>query len=134
MSEQIGDCVRVSSPVTQEMEKLSLLSRESEIDVSLNGDLKISDYLCDVPPTPKTLQDISAWTEKQREITRMKLSLWLVKFFGCSLLCTFVLTGAATFSSHADKELIRDLFPQFITAQGTLLGVVYGFYFSNKGD
>ncbi len=134
MPEQIGDCGRVLSCVTQETEKSPLVKKEPEVNISLDGNLKTSDYLCDIPPTQKTLQDISAWTERQRETTRMKLSLSLVKFFGCSLLSAFVLTGVATFSPHVNKELIRDLVPQLITTQGTLLGVAFGFYFSNKRD
>jgi hypothetical protein len=62
------------------------------------------------------------------------LVLWLVKLLGCSLLGTFILTGVATFNSKADKELIKDLVPQLITTQVTLLGVAFGFYFSNKED
>jgi hypothetical protein len=134
MLEKVDGCSSAAPSVTQEAERLCLIQGESEDGISLNGDLNISDYLCDVSPTQKVVQDISVWTEKQRETTRTKLVLWLVKMLGCSLLGTFILTGAATFSPRADKELIRDLVPQLITTQVTLLGVAFGFYFSNKDD
>lgn len=134
MLEKVNDCGSAAPSVTQEAEKPCLIRGESENKISLSGDLNISDYLCDVSPTQRVVQDLSAWTEKQRETTRTKLVLWLVKILGYSLLGTFILTGVATFSPRADKELIRDLVPQLITTQVTLLGVAFGFYFSNKDD
>jgi len=120
--------------VVQEAEKSYLIQGESEDKISLNGDLNTSDYLCDVAPTQKVVQDIADWVEKQRETTRTKLVIGLVKLLGVSVLGTFILTGVATFSPRADKELIRDLVPQLITTQAALLGVAFGFYFSSKGN
>jgi hypothetical protein len=109
-----------------------LIPVKLEHDISLEGDLDVYDYLQDVAPTRKVIQDISVWTEKQREITRTKLVLWLAKLLGCSLLGTFMLIVVATFNPNLDKELIKDLIPQLVTTQGTLLGMAFGFYFSNK--
>lgn len=134
MPEKINSCSNAATSVTHGESQFSLTQVKSEPDVSLSGDLDISDYLQDVPPTHKVVQDISDWTEKQRETTRTKLVMWLVKLLGCSLIGTFTLTGVAAFNSKADKELIKDLAPQLITTQVTLLGVAFGFYFSNKED
>lgn len=133
MPEKIDSYAAVTS--VSEEEKLSNLGQvQSKADLDLNGDLNISDYLRDVAPTKKVVQDISTWTEKQRETTRTKLVIWLVKILGCSMFGAFSLIGAAAFSPQADKELIKDLVPQIITTQITLLGVAFGFYFSSKED
>jgi|GEM_PF-2732972 len=134
MSEKVDSYSSAATSVTREESQPSLMQIKSESDVSLRGDLNIADYLRDVPPTKKVVQDISVWTEKQRETTRTKLVLWLVKLLGYSLLGIFVLTGVATFNPKADKELIKGLVPQLITTQVTLLGVAFGYYFSNKED
>jgi hypothetical protein len=134
MSEKVNSCGSMATSVKKEEGQPNLMQIESEANISLSGDLNIVDYLQDAPPTKKVVQDISVWAEKQRETTRTKLVLWLVKLLGCSLLGTFILTGVATFNSKADKELIKDLVPQLITTQVTLLGVAFGFYFSNKED
>jgi hypothetical protein len=133
MSEKINSYAAVTS--SSEEERLSNLSQvQSKSDLDLNGDLNISDYLRDVAPTKKVVQDISTWTDRQRETTRTKLVIWLVKILGCSMFSAFALIGAAAFSPQADKELIKDLIPQIITTQVTLLGVAFGFYFSSKED
>ncbi|MEO1351773.1 MAG: hypothetical protein AAFW84_23710 [Cyanobacteria bacterium J06635_15] len=132
MSDKPYSCSIAAPFIRREVEQFRLIQEKLESDISLNGDLNISDYVYDIPPAQETVQDISAWTEKRRETTRTKLVLWLVKILSCSLLVTFALTGMATFSPRADKELIRDLVPQLITTQVTLLGVAFGFYFSNK--
>jgi hypothetical protein len=134
MPEKIDSCATAATSVSEEERQSNLSEVQSKSDLYLNGDLKIPDYLHDVPPTKKIVQDISVWTEKQRETTRTKLVIWLVKILGCSMLGTFVLTGVAAFSPQADKELIKDLVPQLITTQVTLLGVAFGFYFSSKED
>jgi len=134
MSEKVDSYSSAATSVTREESQPSLMQIKSESDVSLRGDLNIADYLRDVPPTKKVVQDISVWTEEQRETTRTKLVLWLVKLLGYSLLGIFVLTGVATFNPKADKELIKGLVPQLITTQVTLLGVAFGYYFSNKED
>jgi hypothetical protein len=134
MPEKIDSCATAAASVSEDEMQSNLSYVQSETTLDLNGDLEISDYLHDVPPTKKVAQDISTWMEKQRETTRTKLVIWMVKLLGCSMLGTFVLTGAVAFSPQADKELIKDLVPQLITTQVTLLGVAFGFYFSNKED
>jgi hypothetical protein len=101
-------------------------------DISLNGNLNLDDYVQDVTPTAKVAYDISIWTEKQREVTRTKLVTSLVTLLGCSLLGTFLLIGIATFKPNANQSLVKDLAPQLITAQVTLIGVALGFYFNTK--
>lgn len=133
MSEKIDSSSNVAS-VAEEERQPDLIQVESESDIELNGNLNVADYLRDVPPAKNVVRDISAWTEKQRETTRTKLVLSLVMLLSCSLLGTFVLTGVAAFNPKADKELIKALVPQLIATQSTLLGVAFGFYFSNKED
>jgi len=134
MSEKIDSCATEATSASTAEKQSNLIQVESESDLDISGCLNISDYLCDVPPSKKVVQDISTWTQKQRETTRTKLVIWLVKILGCSMLGTFVLTAVAIFSPQADKGLIKDLVPQLITTQVTLLGVAFGFYFSNKED
>jgi hypothetical protein len=66
------------------------------------------------------------------ELTRATLAMMLVKFLGGSLIATFLLMGAAAFNPNADKAFIKDLIPQAITPQVTLLGVALGYYFGAK--
>lgn len=109
-----------------------LTSGNFETDVSLEGELDVTDYVQDVPLTDETIRDIGLWAEKHRELTRTKLVTSLVNLFGCSLLCTFLLIGAATFNTDTDQSLLKDLAPQLITGQITLIGVALGFYFNTK--
>ena len=134
MSEEMNNCGNLVTPVTDEDSQSSLTEVESKPDISLSGNLNVSDYLQHIPPSQKVVQDMSDWTERQRETTRTKLVMWLAKLLGSSLMVTFILIGVAMFNPKVDGELIKDLAPQLITAQVTLLGVAFGFYFSNKED
>jgi hypothetical protein len=120
--------------MTNELKKQSVLETEEDIHLTLDGELNISDYVQEVKPTQDTIQDVCHWTNKQRETTRTRLAMWLVKGFGCSLGLTFMLMGVAAFNPNADKALIKDLIPQIITPQVTLLGVALGFYFATKEE
>lgn len=129
---KIDSCGNAATPGTHDESQFN--STKSEPDISSSGDLQISDDLQDVSPTNEIVKETSDWTDKQRETTRTRLVMWLVKLLGCSLLGTFTLTGVAAFSPKADKELIKNLVPQLITTQVTLLGVAFGYYFGNKED
>lgn len=102
--------------------------------LTLDGELSLSDYVQEVEPTEKTKTAIHQWAELQQETTRTKLAMTLVKFFGTSLVATFVLMGAAAFNPNADKAFIKDLIPQVITPQVTLLAVALGYYFGAKDN
>lgn len=103
-------------------------------DISLDGELNISDYVRDVPVSPQTAEDLAAWATKQREVTRKNLAMWLVKVFGFSLGGTVLLAGTAAFVPTADKPFIKEIIPLVITPQATLLGVALTFYFTAKEE
>ncbi len=105
---------------------------QTESYLTLDGDLNLSDYVQDTKPTLETTRNISAWANQNRETTRTRLAIWLVKIFGCSLGVTFLLIGVAAFNPNVDKTLIKEIIPQVITPQVTLLGVALGFYFGSK--
>ena len=105
-------------------------SLDSQLEVG--GNLQLSDYVQDVPLSPKTAQDIKGQLEQQREVTRTKLSMWLVALFSCSLLSTFLLMGAATFNPQANQSALKDLLLLVIAPQTTLLGAAFGYYFGAK--
>jgi len=107
---------------------------EERADLKIDGDLNLSDYVQDIAPTPKTVREVSEWTTKHRETARTKLATWLLTLFGGTLIASFILMGAAAFNPGADKGLIKDLIPQVITPQVTLLGVALGFYFTSKKE
>jgi hypothetical protein len=113
----------------------SMVKVEEKANLHLDGELNLSDYVGDIPLTPKTTREIGEWTIKQRETARTKLATRLLTLFGGTLLASFLLMGAAAFNPNADKALIKDLIPQVITPQVTLLGIALGFYFtSNKEE
>lgn len=111
---------------------LTKVVEQEKVDLNLEGELNISDYVQDVPSTRKTVCDIDAWAKKQQEQTRTCLASRLSTMFGFSLLITILLVGVAAFSPKADKTFIKDVIPLVITPQVTLLGVALTFYFTSK--
>ena len=111
-----------------------IMKVEERADLKIDGELNLSDYVQDIAPTPKTVREVSEWTVKHRETARTKLAMWLLTLFGGTLTASFILMGAAAFNPGADKGLIKDLIPQVITPQVTLLGVALGFYFTSKNE
>lgn len=134
MPQEINGLAEAAPSFTHCENRTSSVQAQFEPDITLHGELNITDYVQDVPLTQKSVKDVSDWTERHRETTRTKLVMWLVKLLGCTLVGTFVMTGVAAFSPKADKELIKDLIPQLVTTQVTLLGVAFGFYFGNKEE
>jgi hypothetical protein len=112
----------------------SLVKVEEKADFNIDGELNLSDYVQDAAPTPKTIREVNEWTVKHRETARTKLAMRLMTMFGGTLTASIVLTGVAAFNPNADKALIKDLIPQLITSQSTLLGVAVGFYFTSKKE
>lgn len=115
-----------------EAQQTALAKLQAESGVKVGEELNLSDYLKDVPVSQKTNEELATWASKQRETTRTNLAMWLTKAFGCSLIATFLLMGLAAFNPRVDKALIKDLIPQVITPQVTLLGIALGFYFGAK--
>lgn len=111
--------------------KVALLNKA---DLSLGGDLNISDYVQDLELNKKTAREVCHWSSQHRETTRTKLVLWLVRTFSLSVTITFVLLGVAAFNPKADRSAIKDLVSLGLTPQLTLLGVALGFYFRNQEE
>lgn len=103
-----------------------------EADLTVDGDLDISDYIGDAEADEKTIQNVQRWAAKQRETTRTKLAMRLANLFGGSLIASFVVMGAAAFNPNADKAFIKDIIPVIITPQSTLLAAALGYYFGTK--
>lgn len=123
-------------PSQTKNDSLSVPSPQEEQEelLEVSGTLRISDYVHIEPAKPETINDLTAWTKQQRESTRSRLSILLLKFFGASLAGTFLLVSIAVFQPDVDKTAIKDLVPLIITPQVTLLGVALGFYFGAKDD
>ncbi|MBW4429022.1 MAG: hypothetical protein KME50_32570 [Nostoc desertorum CM1-VF14] len=134
MPQEINGFAEAALSVTHCENQTSSAQAQLESDIVLHKELNITDNVQHVPFTEKSVKDVSDWTERHRETTRTKLVMWLMKLLGCSLVGTFVLTGVVAFSPKADKELIKNLIPQLVTTQVTLLGVAFGFYFGNKEE
>ena len=115
-------------------EHTSMVKVEEKANLHVEGELNLSDYVQDIAPTPKTIREVGAWTEKQRETARTNIAMRLLTLFSGTLTASFVLMGAAAFNPNADKAFIKDLIPQVITPQVTLLGVALGFYFTSKKE
>lgn len=120
-----------TTPTKQNCE-LPTVQEQNQVNLSLDGELNLSDYVSDVPITKKTAQELVESLAKQREQTRTCLASRLSTFFGCTLLSTLIWVGAASFSEKADKTFIKDVIPLVITPQVTLLGVALTFYFTSK--
>jgi hypothetical protein len=117
---------------TEQNCELSTVQEQNQVNLSLDGELNISDYVGDAPLAKKTAQEMDEWARKQREQTRTCLASRLSTLFGCTLLSTLIWVGAASFSEKADKTFIKDVIPLVITPQVTLLGVALTFYFTSK--
>ncbi|MCM1984449.1 hypothetical protein [Lyngbya confervoides] len=130
MSQDNDSSVKVSLISENREKEAESVQAQTDFSIAIDGKLDISDYVLDVPLSKKSIQDVACWTERHREVTRTTLVMWLLRFFGCSLIGIFFLTGIFAFNPKADKKLIRDLIPPIITTQVTLLGVAFGFYFS----
>lgn len=107
----------------------ALVKNEVQPNINLEGELKLNDYINDVPASHKTIDELADWTSKQRETTRTNIATWLVKTLGCSIGATFLITGLAAFSPNADKAFIKETIPLVLTPQATILGVAIGYYF-----
>ncbi|MBD2124566.1 hypothetical protein [Trichocoleus sp. FACHB-262] len=94
--------------------------------------LQLSDYVQDVPLSPRTTQDIKDHLEQQREVTRTNLSMWLLRLFSCSLLATFIMMALVIFNPKANQSALKDLLLLVIPPQTTLLGAAFGYYFGAK--
>jgi hypothetical protein len=112
--------------------ELATGDEQKEVDLNLNGELSLSDYISDIPLTKKTAQELGELLAKQREQTRTRLASRLSTLFGCTFLLTLGFVGAAAFNPNADKGFIKDTIPLIITPQVTLLGVALTFYFTAK--
>jgi hypothetical protein len=132
MPKNIDICSSSSASFKGEDSQSESIKVDSDSGISLDGSLNLDDYIQDVTPTAKVAYDISIWAEKQREVTRTKLVTSLVTLLQCSLLGTFFLIGVTTFRPNANQSLVKDLAPQLITAQVTLVSVALGFYFNTK--
>lgn len=108
------------------------VSNDEGMNLHVDGELNLPDYVSDVPLAKKTVQEVDEWAKNQREQTRTCLASRLSTLFGCTLLLTIGLVGVASFSDKADKTFIKDVIPHVITPQVTLLGVALTFYFTNK--
>lgn len=114
--------------------KVSLTSKEFNIDAEIDAEIPLSEYIQEVKPSKQTLNKIGVWADKEREKTRTRLALGLVKIFAFSLGASFTLIGVATFIPKSDKALLKEILPSIINAQVVLLGVGLGFYFGNKDE
>lgn len=114
--------------------KPSMVKSEERADLHLDGELNLSDYVKDVPPSSKTVREVRQWTARKRETARTKLAMRLSTLFAMTLTSTLVLTGLAAFNENADKAFIKDIIPLLITPQVTLLGVAITFYFTSKDE
>jgi hypothetical protein len=112
----------------------SLLSAEQPLGVEPQGELRLSDYVHDVPASPKTTREVAAWANRYREVTRRRIAMWLVRVFASTMAMTFLLAGVGAFCPGTDKEFIKDLLSLVITPQSTLLGVALTFYFTTKEE
>jgi hypothetical protein len=108
--------------------------RLQDEQIEVNGKSLISNYIGDVPAKPETIKVVHDWFEHQRESTRSRVSILLVKFFGGSLAGTFLMLLIAVFQPTAAQTAIKEYIPLILTPQVTLLGVALGFYFGNKED
>lgn len=107
------------------IEALPEAEKQQETELSLEGELSISDYIQEVEPSEKTKQAIYAWTMQQREKTKEKVLLFLLKAFGTSLGGSFVLITVAFFNPSVDKNFVKDVIPLVIAPQATLFGGVF---------
>lgn len=126
----------LSKPTTETASQSFEVVKKAEtyVDLILNGELNTSQYVGDKEPDKKTIKDIQDWAVQQRETTRAKLAMRLATCLGGSLTATYLLMGIAAFNPNADKAFLKDLLPQVITPQVTLLGVALGYYFGVKED
>ena len=117
-----------------EAQHSALVKNEVKPDINLEGELKLNDYISDVPASHKTIDELADWTSKQREMTRTNIATWLVKTFGCSLGVTFLMVGLAAFNPNADKTFIKDIIPLVLGPQVTILAGAVGYYFGSTKE
>ncbi|MEH1777105.1 hypothetical protein [Nostoc sp.] len=140
MSDLDSNSVNSSTASNSETQQRASALTGTKPVANLDAQLNLSDYITSVPISQKMTEEIAgevakqiAKSAEQRETTRGKLAMWLVKVFGWSLGASFLLIGLTTFNPNADKTAIKDLISQTITPQVTLLSFALGFYFgSNK--
>ena len=108
-----------------------LQSQDSDTleQIVLNGQLDISNYVISVPPSKEVSQNVKAWVSKNRELTRSKITNFLLTIFAASLITAFILVGVSPLMPNPDQGLLKDLIPLIITPQVGLLLVAIRFYF-----
>jgi hypothetical protein len=111
------------------------LSSEAEGDFPVDEKFSNRGHIYDARPTDETIREIAKWVAtQQRENTRTRLAMPLVKGFVYSIGLTFTLIGLVVLTPNADKNTVKELIPLIITPQVTLLGVTLGFYFGAKEE
>lgn len=116
------------TPITKAHNKTVLTPVEARADLTIEGELNLSDYIQDVEPSERTRQAVYAWSVQHREITKEKLLTDLMKLFGWTSVASFLLVGVAITNPNVDKSFIKDVIPLFIGPQVTLLGGAYATY------
>ncbi len=111
-------------------------SDQNQLEDIKDRELPLDKYHFDTQPSVETIREVEKWATQQtnKEQTRTKLAMGLIKVFGGSLVGTFVLMSVAAFIPGADKSFIKDIVPQLITPQATLLGTALGYYFGAKDE
>ncbi|NJL89763.1 MAG: hypothetical protein HC916_08170 [Coleofasciculaceae cyanobacterium SM2_1_6] len=99
----------------------------------MDGNLEISEYIEEKELDKKDIKKIKRkWSEKE-ENTRADLAMMLARLLGVSIIA-MSLIGIAAFNPNADKAFLKDLLPQLITPQVTLMVVALSYYFREKKE
>lgn len=112
-----------------EAQHSALVKNEVKPDISLEGELKLNDYISDVPASQKTIDELFIWTSKQKEVTRTNMVMQLVGLFACSIGGVFLTVVLAASNPKADKTFIKDNLSLVIGSQTPILLLAGRYYF-----
>jgi len=97
-------------------------------DLSLEGELKLSDYIQEVEPNDRTRQAVYAWAVQQQEKVKERVLTTLLGLFAGTSVVSFILVGVAIVNPDVDKDFVKSTIPLLIAPQVTLFGGVFGAY------
>jgi len=104
------------------------ISKIDQLDLSVTGELNISDYIRDVPPSEKVSLTLLAWKTKNAEDAKRKVLLSLTSVFGGSVVFSSCLIFLASINNNVDKLFVEKSVQALLTCQSGLVGTAYGGY------